>query len=185
MFNKKLIVLDLECTGSDWRYYDIIQMGAVKVDESLNTLSTFCEMVSPMGDIYQEAAQKVHKIDFNYAKENGLSLEDCISKFEAWCGDPHVYYLCSWGVMFDISYLQEAYRKVNRKYPFSYRTYDAASVVRFFVASMGLLHKRCGEGACAKVLGISTEHEKKHNALYDSELTVRLLQEVERRIHGK
>ena len=185
MLSKNLIILDLECTGESADTYDIIQIGAVKLDGRFDIIDRFECLVAPFGDVWEEGAYKVHNIEFDFAKKNGKDLKEALMLFESWFGNPKEHTICTWGAFFDIDFLIEAYKKVDKNYPFSRRTYDIASIVRFVISIRQNLGKKCGEFTCAKKLGIEVDASKLHNALYDAELSALNLNKVYNMIKEK
>ena len=81
---------------------EIIQIGAVKLDEKYAVTDTMKIMVSPVH--YKEMHEKVSEITDITTEdlENGLSFPDAMEKFRAWCGDEFVFF--TWGLD-DISML--------------------------------------------------------------------------------
>jgi DNA polymerase-3 subunit epsilon len=176
---KRLIVLDIEATGgNDPKKYDIIQLGAVKLNKQYEIEDRFCEIIRPIGTAVEPEAMAVHGITVEEAMKTGMDLEPCLEKFEAWVGNPRAYHLSAWGVMFDLGMLREAYIKIKREFPFSYACFDAATVVRFYTEINRLGDGKYGVGSCAKALGFEVDANKQHNALYDAELTALMLKKV-------
>ncbi len=184
MFNKNLIVIDLEASGSSFDY-DIIQWGAVKLDKEFNIIDKFDTLVIPLTTKWDLNAARVHKLDYDYVCKNGIELYDCLNRFEIFVGDKHMHSLSSWG-NWDINFIVASYGKLLKDYPFSKRTYDIASIVRFACMAMGCKSSmKIGEMSCAKFLGIKVDNTKYHNALYDAEIGSKNLQEVYKRIKNK
>ena len=110
------IVLDLEWNqspiGKDGELkdipFEIIEIGAVKLDESINIVSEFCEIIRPQ--IYSQLHHKIKEIThFNLQElKNGRTFAEVFKDFITWCGDDYV--MCTWGPM-DITELQR-----NMKY---------------------------------------------------------------------
>jgi DNA polymerase III alpha subunit (gram-positive type) len=172
-----LIILDLEATGTDFVKHDIIQLGAVKLDSELNIVDSFERLIIPLGNEVSEEAMKVNKLNLDEVRSRGLILDNALQEFEMWIGFPRYYIIGAWGIMFDITFLRHSYKKINRFYPFLYKCFDVASVVRFY-CSINNLTSKGGLGKCAKALKVEVEESKKHNALYDAELSAKVLKKV-------
>jgi len=74
---------------------EIIQIGAVKVDENMQTIDTFNIMIKPKH--YCTMHKKVQELtDITDAHlEVGVQFEDAICRFKAWCGDEFEF--LTWG----------------------------------------------------------------------------------------
>lgn len=105
------IVLDLEWnqspSGKEGENkalpFEIIEIGAVKVDSKMNVISEFCRIIKPK--IYTQLHFKIKEIthlDCEQLKTGGTFTE-VFTDFLEWCGDD--YMLCTWGSM-DITELQ-------------------------------------------------------------------------------
>ena len=111
MLNMNYIVLDLEWNqspnGKEREHkqlpFEIIEIGAVKLDSQMNIISEFCEIVKPK--IYKQLHYKIKEITHLDSKllANGRSFNEVFSDFIEWCGED--YMLCTWGPM-DITELQ-------------------------------------------------------------------------------
>lgn len=178
---KRFIIIDIETTGQNKRIHDIIQLGAVKLDNECNITDKFTINIKPLNPNYWSIkAEEIHKMSKEYILQNGIECNKAFEEFEKWVGNPKEYYLSAWGVYFDINFLVEQYEKINRPYPFSYRTLDVASVVRFYLTV--LTKKFPGEEKAAKLLDIELEENHLHNGLYDAEISAKMLKEVFNRI---
>jgi inhibitor of KinA sporulation pathway (predicted exonuclease) len=108
----KYIVLDLEWNqGSSQESesskisFEIVEIGAVKLDETLQTLGQFSELVKPQ--IYHEMHHitgQLIGIQFQDLEQGG-SFPDVMTRFLNWCGD-EPYQFCTWGIM-DLGILQK------------------------------------------------------------------------------
>jgi inhibitor of KinA sporulation pathway (predicted exonuclease) len=108
----KYIVLDLEWNQGGRQEsahedvtFEIVEIGAVKLDESLQTLGEFSELIKP--SIYHEmhhiTGQLIHiQIE---DLEQGRSFPEVMTHFLNWCGEES-YQFCTWGIM-DLGILQK------------------------------------------------------------------------------
>ena len=108
------IVMDLEWTQScggkagavPGMPFEIIEIGAVKLDENRNVISCFQKLIKPQ--IYKKlhyAARELLKLNEHDLK-NGERFPDAMTEFLLWCGqDGEEYRFCTWGSM-DLMELQ-------------------------------------------------------------------------------
>ena len=184
---KELIIFDVESTGTNPDTSSIIQLGAVIVDRDGNMKDEyFNRYIIPYTSEWTEHSESVHKISKDFLAKNGYKIRWVLDEFERWARynagktpKPNRsqkrlindYYLAQWGAGWDTQMLQKAYKNIGMKYPFHYRNFDIASIVRFELAKRGELYKKCGEIVCARRLGIKTYPDNQHDALYDAKLT--------------
>ena len=95
--------------------FEIIEIGAVKLDEQLQEVGQFHEFIKPA--VYRQLHYKTKEILNLDVKE----LEQCrgfkpvILDFLDWCGDD--YLICTWGSM-DLTELQRNLSHFHQKNPF-------------------------------------------------------------------
>ena len=75
---------------------EIIQIGAVKLDDKFNIVDTFKALISPV--YYKKMHSKVSKLTKIKTSDlkNGLFFKDAIEKFKAWCKDDFVFLIWGW-----------------------------------------------------------------------------------------
>lgn len=126
------IVLDLEwnqspegkeCSKSNIPF-EIIQIGAVKLDDQFNIVSEFDRYVRPK--LYEKLHKKVEEIidiSIEELNEKGEDFVTAADDFFEWCGSDFTF--CTWGGT-DLIELQRncAYYKVNYKFPRPFLFYD-------------------------------------------------------------
>lgn len=181
---KDLLIIDVETSGIDPQTASIIQIGVVVFNK--NGYLDGCEFeeyIKPYTSEWSKDSYKVHKIEKSFLEQKGKPLDEVLAMFENWASYmwdnlEKRYWLAQWSCGFDTSMLREAYRKINRNYPFHYRAFDIASIIRFHLAKQGRLYMKCGENDCAKALGIKVEENKLHNALYDARLSGLMLEKI-------
>lgn len=110
------IVLDLEWNqvspgrepGDKDLPFEIIEIGAVKLDSSMKKISEFCQVIRPK--VYPHVHYKIKEITHLDSRTLALgkSFPDVFSRFLKWCGDD--FMICTWGPM-DLTELQR-----NMKY---------------------------------------------------------------------
>ncbi len=123
MFNKDLLLIDIESTGADYSKYEMIQLAAVLLDKkTLREKKSFASYVRPENWRRQEAeAMAVNGITWEQVK-NAPSLKNVLTTFEKTFGTNVM--LANYGGVFDIGSLQTAYRQTKMKYRFDYHAYN-------------------------------------------------------------
>ncbi len=119
------IVLDLEWNQSPDKKehenphlpFEIIQIGAVKLDQDFNIIDQFFERIRPV--IYPEIHYKIQEIiQINYADyKNARSFPEVAEDFFSWCG-PDCFF-CTWGPC-DLTELQRNLKYYQIKSPFRF-----------------------------------------------------------------
>lgn len=135
------LVLDVETTGSEIGFHEIIQLGAVAVDEKFEQFSTFFSNVCPVYENrFSKEAQKIHFLSM-IDLENAPPMYEVIPKFEKWIIDSfklknrkelRKIVLVGQSVYYDIAFLQHAYRYNNISYPFSHKILDLKIIAFFY-----------------------------------------------------
>ena len=90
--------------------FEIIEIGAVKLDSSLNIISQFCETIRPQ--VYTELhhiIQEITQFSSDELRQSRTFIE-VFRDFAKWCGDD--YMMCTWGPM-DVTELQRNMKFYN------------------------------------------------------------------------
>lgn len=122
--NMNYIVLDLEWNQSpDGKGsscpdmpFEIIEIGAVKLDGDFNIISEFKSQIKPR--LYLKIHNKVSEIlnlTMDELMKNGRSFEVVIREFMDWCGKDYIF--CTWGCT-DLVELQRNMKHYKIKYVF-------------------------------------------------------------------
>ena len=130
------IVLDLEWNQSsrgkegsvNCLPFEIIEIGAVKLNENFRTVSEFHRLIRPR--VYRQMHFKISEVTHMSMEElehEGLKFEDAVEEFIDWCGDDYV--LCTWGNM-DLTELQRnmVYHGLEIPFPFPLFYYDVQKI---------------------------------------------------------
>jgi DNA polymerase III subunit epsilon len=143
------LIFDLEMTGGEVGYNDIIQVGAVLADDNWLKLSTFESLVYPNDEsTFTKAAEDIHGISI-YDLEDAPMPHEVLENLETWirktlrreASTPlHDVTLCGQSVINDINFLKEEYNNQNMKWPFSFKLIDLLSL-SFIGASSKLVEK--------------------------------------------
>lgn len=178
----KLVAIDLETTDSDPKKGDIIQIGAVIVNEDLSLGETFNSYLKPYSDYRNPQAMAVNGIS-EETLDNAPFGDGVLQGFEEFAEQAgRRPILAAWGAYFDVPFLEAYYEKIGRTYPFSFKSFDLKSVA-IWEASKGdvaqeTTYRRDG-GLGAYVEGLGLEFEgKAHDALDDILMAVKVIQKL-------
>ena len=154
--------------------FEIIQIGAVKLDENFNEISRFSEFIKPV--VYKRLHPYVAKMTGITEKDlkNAELFENVYKKFREFSGDKHIY--CVWGS----SDVRVLYRNL------AYHDMISGDIVAEYIDVQQIMAKflRYGKGRsiglknAMVMLGIKTDIPF-HNALSDAVYTA----EAFKRIH--
>jgi DNA polymerase III epsilon subunit-like protein len=185
MFNKDLLVLDIESTGIDVTKHEIIQLAAILIDKkTLKEKQTFSSFVKPVSWANRDPeAMAVNGIVWEQLK-NAPSIKTVLQKFNRTFGKDCIP--TTYGGNLDIIFLPAAYRKAGMKYPFDYHTFNMWPL---FYTYMALQKKLTNK---KRYVGFSLEDvaeflevppsENRHDALgdcyYEAEILRRLIKEL-------
>lgn len=175
----EFVILDLEWNGTYSRRLkgfinEIIEFGAVKVDESLNIIDTFEALVRPQ--VGKKISGKIKMLTSitNEDLQNGLHFMQVTSRFKKWM-DGAV--LMTWGTS-DILTLIENCRYFcgSARIPFLGRYINLQSYCEKMLDYD--VSKQMGLSTSAQLLKIDEEDFDHHRALGDSLLSLRCLQKL-------
>ena len=182
------IILDLEWNQSPHGKeksnkllpFEIIEIGAVKIDEKLNIVDTFSALVYPV--VYKELHYITKDLTgFTMKKlKKGKPFTEVATDFMEWCGDDYIF--CTWGSL-DITELQRNltyYRLPLPKAPVYY--YDLQKIFNIIYEN-GDKSTRSLEYA-AHFLNLSAD-EPFHRALDDAKYATRIMQCMDMTIFRK
>ena len=173
------VILDLEWNGTYSRRLkgfmnEIIEFGAVKVDECLHVLDTFDALVRPQ--VGKKISGKIKTLTniTNEELANGLQFMQVMSRFRKWMGDA---VLMTWGTSDILALIENSrYFCGSERIPFLKQYVDLQSYCE------QMLHydatKQMGLSTSAQLLGINEEDIAHHRAMDDSMLSLRCLQKL-------
>lgn len=175
------VILDLEWNGSYssvlHRFVnEIIEFGAVKVDDNFNITDTFSALIKPqIGKKLCSKVKELTKITNEELSEKGIPFLDAVNRFTEFSKDS---ILMTWGTS-DIHALIENY------------TYFAGSVRLPFLKKYCNLQSYCercldihkascqlGLSTCAEILEIEFSQDEQHRAFADAELSLECLRHL-------
>ncbi|HHV31136.1 exonuclease domain-containing protein [Caproiciproducens sp. LBM24188] len=173
------VILDLEWNGTYSRRIkgfinEIIEFGAVKVDENLQIIDTFESLVRPQ--VGKRISGKIKTLTSitNEELEGGLQFMQVTSRFRKWMGDA---VLMTWGTS-DILALIENYRYFcgNPRIPFLTQYVNLQAYCEKLLDYDS--SKQMGLSTSAQLLKIDERDFDHHRALGDSLLSLRCLQKL-------
>ncbi len=181
------LVVDLEMSGPDAGYHEIIQIGAVILNDNWSPLGTYLSNVYPENEeAFTASAEKVHGLSLDDLKEAPMIYE-MFEDFEKWIrkmlkrqgGDLRDIVICGQSVIHDINFLKFAYKDENMEWPFSNKLIDLHTIAffgfRMMEANNITVPKLLSLKAISTYFGLERESDT-HNALEDAQLTMLCLQ---------
>lgn len=150
--------------------FEIIEIGAVKLDSNYKEISQFSELIKPC--VYDEIHFKTKEvINVNMEDLNsGRTFPQVCESFLNWCGQDYIF--ATWGNM-DLAELQRnmKYHEINYEFNFPLKYYDVQKVFSMFFE--GIKVKRTLEYA-VEYLNINIDSEF-HKAIFDAIYTGKVL----------
>ena len=175
------IVMDLEWNNvySSKRgmfFNEIIEIGAVKLDENFNEISTFSQTVNTaLGNRLRRKVKELTHIT-NEAINNGSGFTRVMSDYRHWIGNmPSV--IMTWGNT-DVYVMLENFKYFSGAdmVPFMHYYADLQKYAQQVLETGS--DAQLGLAAAANMLGIQTDDLALHRALEDSELTAQILRKT-------
>lgn len=185
------LVMDLEMTGNDPGWHEIIQIGAVLFDDDWKEKGEYLQNVYPENEeAFSSSSEEVHGLSLQEL-EDAPMVHEVLPEFENWIrkslgrrGHAHAEFgygkdlidviICGQSVVNDINFLRFAYLDDNRRWPFSYKMIDLHTtsylVFRMMEQNGRRVPRRLNLGAISEYFGLERETDT-HNALEDSRLT--------------
>ncbi|MDI9859346.1 3'-5' exonuclease [Flectobacillus roseus] len=177
------LILDLEMSGQEAGYHDIIQIGALLADNDWKVLSKFETLVYPDNEeTFSSYSEKVHGISLEDL-EDAPSSYDALEDFEAWIRKTlrrdsherlHDVVICGQSVINDINFLKATYDDLNIDWPFSFKLVDLMSIsvlmFQVFENNKMATPKSYSLKSVADYFGIHRK-DTTHNALEDADIT--------------
>ena len=177
------LIIDLEMSGSEVGYHDVIQIGAILASDNWVEFSRYESLVYPDNEeSFNEYSEDIHGITMDDLQDAPMSYE-VIEEFEAWVRKSlkrnetaplHDVTICGQSIINDINFLKYAYENQNFEWSFSYRLVELMSITHLFYSiwdANNIKHpEKYSLQAVAEHFGFFRK-EKNHNALEDAELT--------------
>ncbi len=186
----KYLSVDLEMTGNEPGWHEIIQIGAVLLDENFDELAHYESNVYPENEeSFSIPAERIHDLSIAELDEAPM-LHEVMDEFEDWIitesrlSDRHQLkkiIICGQSVINDINFLRFAYRQEKLSWPFAYQLIDLHNVTYFLFEILKANNQQIPRyrnlNAIADFFGLEREGEH-HNALEDAQITAKCLQHV-------
>lgn len=176
---KPIVILDLEWNGTYSKRLkgfinEIIEFGAVKVDDNLQLADTFSLLVRPQ--VGKKISGKIATLTniTDEELESGRQFMQVVSRFRKWAGD---CILMTWGTSDILTLIENCrYFSGSDRIPFLTDYVDLqAYCEKCMVYDKG---KQVGLSTAAQLLGIDEESFDHHRALDDSLLSLKCLQKL-------
>ncbi|MEM7658082.1 MAG: 3'-5' exonuclease [Bacteroidota bacterium] len=190
--------LDLEMTGLEPGWHEIIQVGACLYNDEWEEQGRYLQNVYPQNEEgYSLPALEVHGLTMEELEEAPM-VHEVLPAFEVWIletlghAPKHMSgrdkgqilrntYICGQSVINDINFLKVAYREEHFKWPFANALVDLHTLAYFVFPVLKKMGKQpptsLSLGAIAGFFGYERESEE-HNALEDAVLTGKCLKEL-------
>ncbi len=187
---KQYIVLDLEwnqcASGKEHSVpeipFEIIEIGAVKLDENFNIIDEFKQIVKPT--VYKKLhfiVMDVVHIGIDELRRQGVPFKTACKSFFDWCdkgadGDKPIF--CTWGNM-DITELERnmVYHKIPLSFHYPMLYYDVQKLYGFI--QVGDMKRRMPLDKAVKDMGLFDEKRPFHRALDDAYYTALVMQRLD------
>lgn len=123
--DRAIILTDVETTGLDPRRHEIIDIGAIKIDQNLNVLERFATKVKPL--YLGPASPDALKIN-GYSPETWINASHpwtAINEFQKFSADG---ILAAWNITFEFSFLTEMFQEYQVRNDMDYHRIDLPSI---------------------------------------------------------
>lgn len=174
----KYIAIDIETSDSEGDIGDVIQIGAVILNEDLSMGAEFSTYLQPTSPHRNPKAMEVNGIS-EETLAGAPTADQALDLFESWC----VQYtgkrglLAAWGTYFDVVFMRAMYKKLGRRWPFSYRCLDLKTIAIWEMSKRGGDTATGGVDTFLKMLGLEFEGTA-HDAMDDIRNTMRIIQNL-------
>src|SRR5690348_13268931 len=127
MFSRRpLAIVDVETTGLDPEVHDIIEIGAILVDQlSLAEISRFDTKVQPW--FIQEPSRRALIVN-GYRKEDWIDAQTLHQMMRHFAGLSDGAVLAAWNITFEYTFLREAFRRTGFTNTSDYHRVDIPSI---------------------------------------------------------
>ena len=175
------VILDLEWNGSYSNVLhrfvnEIIEFGAVKVDDEFNITDTFSVLIKPqIGKKLCSKVKDLTKITNEELMEKGIPFLDAVNRFTEFSGDS---ILMTWGTS-DIHALIENYSYFTGDFHLPFlKKYCNLQAYCEVCLELHNSSSQLGLSSCAELLEIEFSQEEQHRAFFDAELSLKCLKKL-------
>lgn len=180
---EQYLVVDLEMSGGIPGVHDIIQIGAVLVNQDFEEISSFESLIFPENEEdFDPASKRIHGIS-RFELNDAPSLDETLEDLEYWIEEEGGYTsrkamqelkIIGQGINNDISFLKASYGAVNLSWPFAYQYLDLQDMMFVYARMLKANDKespsRLNLNKIAEFFDLKRDHQK-HNALEDARLS--------------
>lgn len=159
-FNDTFVVFDIETTGLSSAHDQITEIGAIKIEQG-EIVSEFSQLINPGVNITTEISELTGIT--NEMVASAPPIENVLPKFIDFCEEA---VLVAHNANFDIGFIRENLRKMNK--PFTFSVIDTLTLSRILLKEL----KRHKLNLVAKALGINLENH--HRAVHDARATAEI-----------
>lgn len=175
----KYVCIDIETTDSEADLGDVVQIGAMVLNEDLSAVGDFSTFLKPLSAHRSKRAMEVNGISSDIL-DAAPEANEALDAFERWAfeatGSDRPL-LAAWGTYFDVTFLRAFYKKIGRKWPFSYRCLDLKSIAIWEVSKKDGDTAAGGVETFLNLLGLEFNGTQ-HDALDDIKNTLRIIQNL-------
>jgi len=132
--DRPIILTDVETTGLNPRRHEIIDIGAIKIDQNLNVLDRFATKVKPL---YISSAEPAALKINGYTPEawfNAIHPFTAINEFRKFSAGG---ILGAWNITFEFTFLDEMFREHHVPNDMDYHRIDLPSIAWILLPAMG------------------------------------------------
>lgn len=192
--NTKYLVVDLEMSGGTPGVHDIIQIGALLVDENFVEIASFETLIFPENEAdFDPESKKVHGIS-RFELNEAPSLDETLEELEYWLQEEGGFTsrkamqslkIAGQGINNDISFLKAAYHSIQLSWPFAYQFLDLQDMVflynRILQVNAQETIQKYNLNSVAQFFDLQRDRNK-HNALEDCKVTAACFHELLKRV---
>jgi len=190
------LVLDLEMSGMEVGWHEILQIGAVLYDQNWQELGQFLDDACPENkEAFSSSAEKVHGLSWDELQDAPM-IYDLLPEFEDWVlekinvRNPSLadrenalrrVIICGQSVINDINFLRHAYQKEKIKWNFANTLIDLHTLFFFYEEILRANKRETAKGrSLGKIAAFFGYHREDtlHNALEDAVLTGKCLKYI-------
>lgn len=181
MFNKDLLIVDLETTGLDSWHHEIIQIGAVRLDrKTLKETGAWMSFVKPRHwNRRSRESMKHNSITWNDIKE-APSLKAALTEFERQFPADEVI-IGNYGPIMDIDFLKVGYRQAKKRYPYDYHVFNIWPLCYVYAAKHKLLKngkRHSGFRLDDLIAHFKIDVDNRHDALVDARVEAEVFKRI-------
>jgi DNA polymerase III subunit epsilon len=190
------LVLDIEMTGPEPGWNEIIQIGAVLYDQAWQEKGRYQSLVYPENEeSFSSYSEEVHGIAIEDLDDAPM-LNEVLPEFEDWIleksglrnltlaqreGHLRHIWICGQSVIYDINFLRFAYRQEKMKWSFANKMLDLHTLSYYLFEILKKNGKTTPKSLSLKAVGEYFGYAREgdtHDALEDAVLTGKCLKKV-------